>query len=254
MSRGRCSRPESSWNRTACQENKREGRVRLYRGIGMMLGKPITHPPPFRSSTGISHAYPGRTQTFTHGLIRIGTLQRHPGDNKAALSLLAIDGYGSGNTVCYEVRQYAGDGVGSFESVLPEQLDEWWCGEVVWGFAPHNFPTPPLPPSISPPHLEWVLVPPTLTMDSYVHDTSKAAAKKEKNQQQPMQVKYQDKIEYVSREPMTTLDSVKYDHFEYWMLPGGAKESLLKEVPPGKTSNSVKDSLMYLDLVDRPAR
>eukprot|EP00757_Euglenozoa_sp_SAG-D1_P013474 gene13474-biopygen16609 len=21
--------------------------------------------------------------------------------------------------------------------------------------APHNFPTPPLPPRISPPHLEW---------------------------------------------------------------------------------------------------
>eukprot|EP00757_Euglenozoa_sp_SAG-D1_P015071 gene15071-biopygen424 len=35
----------------------------------------------------------------------------------------------------------------------------WWCGEVVWGEAPHDFPTPPLPPSISPPHLEWVLVP-----------------------------------------------------------------------------------------------
>eukprot|EP00757_Euglenozoa_sp_SAG-D1_P002932 gene2932-biopygen11754 len=31
-------------------------------------------------------------------------------------------------------------------------------------------PTPPLPPSVSPPHLEWVLVPTTLTMYSYGHD------------------------------------------------------------------------------------
>eukprot|EP00757_Euglenozoa_sp_SAG-D1_P026741 gene26741-biopygen17275 len=28
-----------------------------------------------------------------------------------------------------------------------------------------------LPPSISPPHLEWALVPTTLTMDSYDEDT-----------------------------------------------------------------------------------
>eukprot|EP00757_Euglenozoa_sp_SAG-D1_P013279 gene13279-biopygen16555 len=33
---------------------------------------------PFRSRTGISHACLGRTRTFTHGLIRIGTLQRRP--------------------------------------------------------------------------------------------------------------------------------------------------------------------------------
>eukprot|EP00757_Euglenozoa_sp_SAG-D1_P011035 gene11036-biopygen3093 len=40
-------------------------------------------------------------------------------------------------------------------------------GKLRGAYAKHNFPTPQLPPSIVPPHLEWVLAPLTLTMDSY---------------------------------------------------------------------------------------
>eukprot|EP00757_Euglenozoa_sp_SAG-D1_P025927 gene25927-biopygen11869 len=63
------------------------------------------------------------------------------------------------------IEEYARNGIKVKDRCGGEMLGRsGGVGEVVWGEVPHNFPTPPPPPSISPPHLEWV----TLTMEGRI--------------------------------------------------------------------------------------